>query len=410
MRILWVSHVVPYPPKAGVLLRAYYLLKAVASEHDVDLAAFVQKPLLSTFYANLQAGLSDSRTKLAEFCDAVEFLPIESLDRPFGKARTALTALLGDCYTTRFLQSAAARSRLAEMSHRQAYDLVHFDYVGLAPYAQLVDVKVATLGHHNIESHMMLRRADNEPSLLKRAYFKREGSRLEEYERAVVGQFAANITCSDLDSQRLLELEPGARCVTIPNGVDCEYFSPMQLPERPDSLVFVGTLSWYPNASAVEFLLRTVLPGLRALRPGIALDVIGAGAPPSLVKLAANTAGVTLHGFVPDIRPLIDSAALYICPIRDGGGTKLKMLDAFAMAKCVLAHPIACEGIDVTEGRDVFLASTGEQFVAETLRLLDVADVRRQVGAAARILVQDRYTFTAIGKKLADTFRVAAAR
>ena len=157
-----------------------------------------------------------------------------------------------------------------------------------------------------------------------------------------------------------------------------------------------------------QFLLH--LPGLRASRPGIVLDVIGAGAPPSLVKLAANTAGVTLHGFVPDIRPLIDSAALYICPIRDGGGTKLKMLDAFAMAKCVLAHPIACEGIDVTEGRNVFLASTGEQFVAETLRLLDVADVRRQVGAAARILVQDRYTFTAIGKKLADTFRAAAAR
>ncbi|MCB1625306.1 MAG: glycosyltransferase [Pseudomonadales bacterium] len=409
MRILWVSHVVPYPPKAGVLLRAYYLLRAVAADHEVDLAAFVQRSLMATFYQDLEIGVADAQTNLAEFCRDVQLLPIESLARPYGKARTALAALAGDCYTTRFLQSAAGHRQLLDMSNAGHYDLVHFDYIGLAPYRASIDAPVATLGHHNIESHMMLRRADNEPNVLKRAYFRREGRRLEHYERRTVGEFAANITCSDLDSERLIELQPAANCVNVPNGVDCEYFAPLGAPERADSLVFVGTLGWYPNAAAVDFLLRDILPALRRLRPSVTLDVIGAGAPAALLELGAASPGATLHGFVPDIRPLIDSAALYICPIRDGGGTKLKMLDAFAMAKCVLAHPIACEGIDVEPGKNVSIATTAQEFVAATIRLLENRPERRAIGDAARSLVESRYTFAAIGQELSNTF-VSLAR
>ncbi|MEZ5512876.1 MAG: glycosyltransferase family 4 protein [Steroidobacteraceae bacterium] len=401
---------VPYPPKAGVLLRAFYLLQAVARDHDVDLVAFIQAPLLGTFYPDLEIGLEDSRAHLAEFCHEVHFLPIERLDRPYGKARTALSALVGETYTTRVLRSVSGRDCMQRVSAHGGYDLVHFDFLGLAPYRSAVSARVATLGHHNIESHMMLRRAANEPSLLKRAYFRREGQRLELYERRVVGEFAANITCSDLDSERIRQLHPAAHCVSIPNGVDCDYFNPQGAVERPNSLVFVGTLSWYPNAAAAEFLMRDVMPALRHRLPGIHLDIIGAGAPMSLLELAAATPGVTLHGFVPDIRPLIDSAALYICPVRDGGGTKLKMLDAFAMGKCVVAHPIACEGIEVTRGVNVLLAESSEEFVTETVRLLSAQAERCTVGAAARALVEERYTFKAIGRKLSDTFVGLASR
>jgi glycosyltransferase involved in cell wall biosynthesis len=101
---------------------------------------------------------------------------------------------------------------------------------------------------------------------------------------------------------------------------------------------------------AVLFLLKQVWPAVKAAVPVLQLDIVGSAPPQSVLETAAPLNDVRVHGFVNDVRPLMDAATLYVCPIRDGGGTKLKLLDAFAMQKCVIAHPIACEGIDVNTG------------------------------------------------------------
>lgn len=401
MQILWLSHVVPYPPKAGVLLRAYYLLKCVAERHSVDLVAFVQRPLLETYYPTRDEGLSDSRRALERFCRSVTFLPIAAIERPFGKARTALAGLLlKDCYMARWLCSDAATQVLLRLAEEHHYDLAHYDVISLAPYQRLLPNVPATLGYHNIESHMLLRRAEKDRDLLRKLYFWQEGKRLARYERRIANRFAGHITCSELDSRRLRQLIPDLNPVCIPNGVDVGYFSPLHGRPKRHSLIFVGTLTWYPNVDAVLFLLRDIWPAVKKLVPDVTLDIIGAGAPLSVVKLARQREGVTVQGFVPDIRPLVDAAAIFVCPIRDGGGTKLKVLDAFAMAKCVVAHPIACEGIDVTDGGDVVLAESAPDFALRIASLLNDDERRIAIGAAARELVASRYAFDAIGRRL----------
>lgn len=411
MQILWLSHIVPYPPKAGVLLRAYYLLKSVAERHSVDLVAFVQRPLLETYYPTLDEGLDDSRRTLERFCRSVTFLPIAAIERPLGKVRTALEGLLlKDCYMARWLRSDAGAQVLLRLAGEHRYDLAHFDVISLAPYRKLLPGVPATLGYHNIESHMLLRRAEKDPHLLRKLYFWQEGKRLARYERRMAAQFAGHITCSELDSARLRELMPDIEPVCIPNGVDVGYFSPLRGRTKRHSLIFVSTLSWYPNVDAVLFLLRDIWPALKALVPDVTLDIVGAGAPPSVVELARERDGVTLHGFVPDIRPLVDAAAIFVCPIRDGGGTKLKLLDAFAMAKCVVAHPIACEGIDITDGVDVVLAESGQEFAQRLASLLDDDERRVEIGAAARELVAGRYAFDAIGSRLEQYLSELAVR
>lgn len=400
MQILWLSHVVPYPPKAGVLLRAYYLLKSVAEKNAVDLVAFVQRPMLATFYPTLDEGLADCRRELERFCRSVTFLPIPALERPLGKPRTALEGLfLGNCYTARWLLSAEAEAVLTSLAAQHRYDLAHFDTISLAPYRKIFANTAATLGYHNIESHMMLRRAETDSNWLRKLYFWQEGKRLARYERRVADEFAGHITCSDLDSRRLRDSIPEVRPVSIPNGVDVQYFTPQGLPTRRRSLIFVSTLAWYPNVEAVLFLLRDIWPLLKKRMPDATLDIVGAGAPPSVLDAASQTDGVTVHGFVPDIRPLVDSAAVFVCPIRDGGGTKLKLLDAFAMAKCVVAHPIACEGIEITDGKDVVLAESAEEFAHQLALLLDDDAKRRQIGSAARDLAAARYAFNSIGRE-----------
>jgi polysaccharide biosynthesis protein PslH len=405
MRILWLSHLIPYPPKAGVLLRAYYLLKAVAEQHEVDLFAFIQEPWLTTLFDSREQGLTESRRSLEAICRRVEFAPIELLQRPLGKERVALTSSFGRLpYMVSWLESPAARRTLGAMARDTQYDLVHLDTICVAPYRTEFPQSLAALNHHNIESHMLLRRAENETSALKRWYFAQEGRRLERFEQQVANEVALNVTCSDLDSDRLRSFAHEAKTATVPNGVDIDYFQPLGTATRQDSLIFVGTMNWYPNVDAVMYLLREIFPLVRKSRPQATLDIVGANAPEQVRALAARTAGVTLHGFVPEMRPLLDSAAVYVCPIRDGGGTKLKVLDAFAMAKCLVAHPIACEGIRCDDGREVVFATSPIDFRDRIVELFDDEPKRRRIGAAARERVSADYSFAAIGADLATKY------
>lgn len=410
MKILWASHLIPYPPKSGVHLRSFNLLRGVAAQHEVDLIAFVQEAWLKVFYRSRAEGLAECERALGSFCRSVRFLSIDSLNRRGGKARTALAGMLTPtCYTLRWLQSPVARQVFAEAGRGQ-YDLAHFDTISLAPYRKFFASLPATLGHHNVESHILLRRAANEGNLLKRAYFAQEGYRVQRYEARIAERFVAHFTCSDLDSERLRAIAPRVNAITIPNGVDVEYFQSAGAEAPVPRIIFVGSLNWYPNVEAVLFLLREVWPALKAEVPQLRLDIVGSAPPAAVVALAANLPDVTVHGFVDDVRPYMDAAALYICPIRDGGGTKLKLLDAFAMRKCVVAHPIACEGIDAVPGRHVVHAESAAQFVRAIVDLLGRPEERSALGVAARQLVVERYSFAQIGRQLADVFGALAAK
>jgi glycosyltransferase involved in cell wall biosynthesis len=410
MRVLWASHFIPYPPKSGMHLRSYHLLRGVAAKHDVDLIAFVQESWLRIFYPSLEEGLRDCAQELGRMCRSVRFHAIDNLKRPGGKWRTALEGLVcPSSYTIRCLQSRDALRTFTEIAARERYSLAHFDTIGLAPFRELFRGTPATLGHHNIESHMLLRRANTEKQPLKRLYFLQEGRRVRKYESEVADSFAAHITCSDLDGERLRAIAPRANAITIANGVDIEYFHATRIESAVRSLIFVGSLNWYPNVDAVLFLLREIWPLAKAAVPDLRLDIVGSAPPPNIIELAAGLQDVTVHGFVNDVRPLMNAASLYVCPIRDGGGTKLKILDAFAMQQCVIAHPIACEGIDVVPGRHVQFAESAEAFAACITRLLQSPSERADMGRAARQLVVERYSFSEIGRRLCQVFESVAA-
>lgn len=411
MRILWASHVIPYPPKSGVHLRSFNLLRNVAAKHEVDLLAFVQEPWLDVFFPSQQDGLDECMRELGKMCRSVQFLPIESLKRSGGKLRTALEGLVSaTSYTTRWLQSAGAHAAFAEAARGASYSLAHFDTIGLAPFRKHFPGTPASLGHHNIESHMLFRRGENESNLAKRMYYRLEGERVRRYESRVAADFDLHITCSELDSARLRAVAPGVHAVAIPNGVDTEYFQPNGTQSKAPKLIFVGSLNWYPNVDAVRFLLQEVWPIAKKRQPELQLDIVGSAPPQSVLNLAAGLKDVRVHGFVDDVRPLIDAATLYVCPIRDGGGTKLKILDAFAMEKCVIAHPIACEGIDVTAGLNIQLAESAESFADAIDSLASDPATRLTMGRAARCLVLERYAFSQIGRQLCELFELTAKR
>lgn len=409
MKILWLSHLIPYPPKGGVLQRSYQLVTELSSKHDIDLLAFNQKELLAPLFKNYEDGLSEANRVLSGMCRTFKYVNMESDKSRFGKPILALRSLLSrDPYTINWCKSREYLSEVRKLAEANAYDLVHFDTISLIPYFSLFANTPRVLDHHNIESQVLLRRAKIEKNVVKKWYYLQEGYRLQRLEQHFCPKFDLNITCSSTDSERLKEIAPGAKITDIPNGVDVDYFTPQKNTTVPKRLIFVGSLGWYPNADAVTFIAQKLWGDLSAAIPGISIDIIGSNPPPAALEAAQRYPDFFVHGFVDDIRPYLDRAELYLCPIRDGGGTKLKLLDAFAMGKAVVAHPVACEGIDAVPDKHIVFATTPREYIDKIGYLLSNNTAREAIGRQARELAESRYSYKAIGEKLCNVFAQCA--
>ncbi len=412
MNILWLSHLIPYPPKGGVLQRSYHLLRELAKHHEVDLLAFNQRTLMEPMFKNIEAGVQEAKEELSEFCVNVEFFEIPSEIGAYGKYILAFKSLTTPApYNINWLKSSRFQDKVEELCAQKRYDIVHFDTISLIPYYSLCEHAVTILDHHNIESHMLLRRAENENNLLKKLYFWQEGKRLTHYERKFCPKFSLNITCSEIDSERLRSFLPSVNVEDIPNGVDTDYFIPSRFvpgsngeTSKKQSILFIGTLDWYPNAEAVFFIVNQIWPTLKKLHPNITVDIIGANPAKELVDFAENNADFHVHGFVDDILPFLNEASVYVCPIKDGGGTKLKILDAMAMGNALVVHPIACEGIAVENGEHVVFAESADEFVSEIGKLLVDSPRAMRLGQNARGLIEEYYSYSQIGQKCSELY------
>jgi glycosyltransferase involved in cell wall biosynthesis len=409
MKILWLSHLIPYPPKGGVLQRAHHLLCEVAKYHQVDLLAFNQVALMKPLFASADAGVAEASKFFQGVCRRHHFVPIPADGLRLGRQRLALRSLIGSPYNIRWLESEAFCSSLTRWVADTCYDVVHFDTISLVPYRDVIaGNSVTVLDHHNIESNMLVRRASKESHWLKKAYYFQEGLRLRRFERRYCSMFDLNITCSDLDSRALQEISPQSRVEAVPNAVDTDYFRP-GVEESNLRLIFVGRLNWYPNSKAVCFIAEHLWPKLKSTWPDVEFDIVGAHPPKAVVALSKREPNFKVHGFVDDVRPLMSRATAYICPISDGGGTKLKVLDALAMGKALIAHPIACEGIEVTPDENVLFAETPEDYVRQLLVILADKYRRGRLGAAGRLLVESHYSKIAVGRRLTELLERTAA-
>ncbi len=409
MKILWLSHLLPYPPKAGVIQRSYHLIKQLSAAHQVDVLAFNQPELINPLVANPSEAIADAYDHLGKFCAIRGVYSIWSDTIWGGRAALALKGLSSPLgYTMNWLQSVEYKKAMMELLQKERYDLLHMDTISFFPYYRATLEAPVVLDHHNIESHMMIRRAQQEKNILKRAYFQIEGQKLLDIERLFCAQVQHNITCSDLDTARLLEIAPKSLVSTIPNGVDTEYFKADRQGETDGNLVFIGSMSWYPNIQAVEFLIKNIWPAVKARFPNLRLNIVGANAPDYLTSLAGSNSGVSFLGFVDDIRPLMNRALAFVCPISDGGGTKLKVLDALSMSLPLIAHPVACEGIEVVNGESVLFAESPQDYVIAIETLTGSPHLANSIGAAGRALVETRYSVNVVGKQVRDLYATIA--
>jgi glycosyltransferase involved in cell wall biosynthesis len=399
MKLLWISQNLPYPPKTGVLQRNYNLIREAAQFAEIHLVAILKEDILPDFDAGT------AQRELSKLCSQISVirLPAESSRLYF--LWLAFKSLFTRApFTANWTESDELRRKLREQTGATRYDLVYFDTISLAGYRLVVGDVAKVLNHHNIESHLFQRRIAYERNVLRRYYFSMEARKLARYEAEVIGDFDLNVTVSELDAERLKEIAASARTSVVANGVDVGYFSGARATARNGRLVMVSGMNWFPNKDAALYMVRDIWPALIASMPELSLTIVGASPPPEVTSLAAADSRVVATGFVDDVRPHMNEAQIYLCPMRDGGGTRLKILDALSMGVPIVATTMALEGIDVVPEHDVLVADDPAAFVRQVKRLVEDPALRANLSANGRSFVERNFSWPVIGRRMQQSF------
>lgn len=403
MRVLFLSQIVPYPPHGGVLQRGYNLLREAGRSAEIHLLAFVHPDVLPS-----ERLIDESRARLQAFCRTVEYFPLWVKTSPLNKAvALGMSAVSSSPFSVIAHRSAAFRARVLEVLAAQPVDVIHVDTLALSQFVDADTPTPKVLTHHNIESMLMERRARVEPRFMARRFLQREAAKLQAAERRLSVRFDVNIVMSEPDATALRRLAPDARTAVVPNGVDTVYFQGEAVDEGP-ALIYTGGMNMFANRDAVLYFLRDIWPAIRARIPEVRFFAVGQDPPPELRAIASADPQVVVTGYVDDIRPLVRRASVYVVPLRVGGGTRLKVLDAMSMGKALVSTSVGCEGLDVTAGEHLLIADDPGAFAEATVSLLADDRRRRALGHAARALVEETYAWPVVGRRLFDAYRQAA--
>jgi glycosyltransferase involved in cell wall biosynthesis len=256
------------------------------------------------------------------------------------------------------------------------------------------------LDEHNIEYELLARMEQGESSPLRRFYNGREHRTFRKLEQDLWRRVAGCALTSEREEQIVRAEAPGTPTAIVPNAVDSEFFSPSPSAPKPNSLVFTGILSYRPNLDAARFLVDDIVPRIREAFPDSTTTIVGKGDPEDLAALRGP--GVTVTGWVPDVRPYMEEAAVAVVPIRMGSGTRLKVLESLSMGKAMVSTSVGCEGVDVRDGRDLLVADDPVAFADQVGRVFNDPVLARSLGEAGRALVVDRYSWTDAAGRLDD--------
>jgi glycosyltransferase involved in cell wall biosynthesis len=302
----------------------------------------------------------------------------------------------------------AFRDGLAKAVQEAPPQVVHVDSLDLYRWLPHLPPVPIACTHHSIESELLRLRAERIGSPPLERYLAHQARLLERVERAVCPSLALNVMMSALDAKRLQELAPGSRVAVVPNGVDLAYFTPIpDIQVVPGRIVFLGPTYMFPNRDGIEFFLGAIWPAIRAAMPNASLHLIGRCPPYDRSRLEQYP-GVVCQGYVDDVRTHLAAAACTIVPLRVGGGTRLKILDAWAMAKPVVSTSLGCEGLDLERGDNIIVEDRPEDFARAVLQVLQQPELRKQLGTRGRQTVEAQYSWAVVGDRICRAYEELA--
>lgn len=377
MKVLFLSTWFPYPPDNGSKIRSNYLLHALAETHEVSLVAF--DPDRST-----EPVSSDNVTTRPVHADPFRYVRLPQVAKYVSPVPVAFWGI-------------SEMESAVQPLHGEQWDAVVAVQAPVARYAlefggipRVLDVDTAL-------SYQLRERYQEQPTHAGRLRAWISWYKAYRYERVLFRQFQACALVSPIEVGSLEAMVSGrSNVVVIPNGVDCRRNRPGLEGVTDDTLVYNGALTYSANYDAMRWFLAEIYPLIKARVPNVSMSITGSTRGVDLTGLALDLS-VRLTGHVDDVRVPVAQAAVCVVPIRKGGGTRLKILEAMALATPVVATSKGAEGLDVIDGEHLLVGDTPEAFAVAVLRVMKDRALRKRLSRNARSLVERQYDWEMIG-------------
>ena len=392
LKVAVLDEELPFPLTSGKRIRTFNLLSRLADRHRVTVLCH----------------RNPNRAEAIAAEEAFRDLGIETVvvDRavpaksgPAFYARLARNLLSPLPYSVATHASPALADAVRQFARDNPVDVWHCEWT---PYAQVLRAALGseladarwTVMAHNVESLIWQRYTEAETNLVKRWYIRRQWRKFEQFERWAYTAATRAIAVSHEDAKLMRARFGIEQAEVVENGVDVEYFKPQRDVNRdPAKLLFLGSLDWRPNLDAALLLLDDIFPKVREKVPGATLALVGRRPPEWLTTRAANTPGARVFADVPDVRPFLATCGMLVVPLRIGGGSRLKILEALATETPVVSTRVGAEGLHLTPGRDLVVTETPAEMVAAILEMIRHPDDAQETAENGRQRVLARYSW-----------------
>lgn len=388
MKILVLDEEFPYPLNTGKRIRSYNLISRLAKTNELRYMAYgtPDSESFAVFDRERMNPIAVQRV-----------LPPKSGPMFYLRLLRNLFSLKPYIVTSHYSQE--FESAMWDILNDWKPDIILCEWTPYAAFVSNVDDFKKVVVAHNIETTIWQRYYQTERQPFKRWYIGRQVGKVSLFERHVFNWVDGATAVSAPEAETIKKVAPDLDIEVVDNGVDLKFFTGDGSEEDIDELVFTGSMDWRPNQDAVLYFVDEIFPRLRELYPDIKATIVGRN-PPAFIKELERIDGITVTGTVDDVRPYMRKAAIYIVPLRIGGGSRLKILEAFAMKKAVVSTTVGAEGLNTAEQKELLIADDVEQFVAAVTRLREDQSLRQNLGEAGRALVEEQYGWDVLAERL----------
>lgn len=387
MRVLYFSPRICWPTISGAHLRDFYFARELAQNARLTYVGLVNE--------DAGAEAEELRRRLG----GAEVVALRR-DKSY-KPVNILRGLIGPTpLNVLNFTSPAVIAKLDGILAREQYDVIQIESMHLIAYArhirQIAPRTRLILDWHNIESEILARYAENDRNPLRAIYARRTSTLSRNVENELLRLCHAHTVCSQREREVLLARVPEARIEVVGNGVDCDFFSqqPSHNPARRDVL-FMGRMDYHANIDAAIYFVHSIWPLVVARRPELRLVIVGAQ--PSEAVQSLKSDNVVVTGTVDDVRPYYRSALVSVVPLRVGGGTRLKVLEAMAAGTPVVSTVLGAEGLAISDGKDILIADTPQAMADAIVSLRAESPLWQELVTNGRRLVRERYDWSVVG-------------
>lgn len=381
MKILVFDEWLPWPLESGKKIRSYNLMSRIAKYHQIIYLAYVRSP--------------DEDYKIEIFNNwCYKVIPVNDVRREkwkipfyFDVVKNIFSKMP---FSTQYHITEEYVCAIKEAIDREKPDLVHCEWSNLAPCYQYFPKLPTVISSHNIESDIWKRWYAASNNLLYKLIAKQQAERIETLEKFWYPKADVCISVSEQDKQVIESY--GANAVVVENGVDIDYYSKYEYNGYDENcLVFTASFDTFSNQNGVEYFINEIYPIIKRSNSKIKLYLVGKEPTQKIKKYGERDSSIIITGSVPDVRPFIAKASVCVVPLRIGGGSRLKILEALAMKKPVVSTTIGAEGLSVNNGIDILLADEPHVFAENVLKVLGSSTARDAQVDAGYSLVKRNY-------------------